>query len=224
MADLNHHSIRKLFDDTRLLELALTHPSANKDSVENYERLEFLGDRVLALAISSLLYKKYPSDPEGIMAKKLSFLVRKEALCKVAKNLDLGSVLIMSVNEDANGGRSNKSALANACEALLGAIYVEKGYEKACQFIEENWQDLIKKSETKSLIDAKSELQEWAQGRGLAIPVYEMLKTYGPQHNLNFEMKVSVNGHFETGKGNSKRTAEKEAAKKLLQKLKRDGV
>ncbi len=222
MPELNQHSIRKLFNDTQLLELALTHPSANKDSVENYERLEFLGDRVLALAVSDLLYKNYPSDPEGVMAKKLSFLVRKEALYKVAKKLDLGPVLIMSVNEESNGGRSNKSALANACEALLGAIYLEKGFDASCQFIEENWQELIEKSETKSLIDAKSELQEWAQGLGYSIPTYEMLGTCGPQHSLNFEMKVSVNGYSETGKGNSKRTAEKAAAKKLLQKLKGD--
>jgi len=224
MANINHPMILKLFNDTHLLELALTHPSANKDSVENYERLEFLGDRVLALAVSSLLYKNYPSEAEGIMAKKLSFLVRKDALYKVAKKLDLGPVLIMSANEESNGGRSNKSALANACEALLGAIYLENGYEKSCQFIVEHWQELIKKSETKNLIDSKSELQEWAQGRGHAIPTYEIIQSYGPQHSLNFEMKVSVNGHSETGKGNSKRTAEKEAARKLLQKFKKADV
>lgn len=219
---LNQHPIRSLFDTPQLLELALTHPSANKHSVENYERLEFLGDRVLALAVSSLLYKNYPSDTEGVMAKKLSFLVRKDSLYRVAKNLDLGPVLIMSSNEVSNGGRSNKSALANACEALLGAIYLESGFDKACQFIEENWQDLIEKSETKSLIDAKSELQEWAQGHGYPIPKYEMVESYGPHHSLNFEMKVSVDGYVATGKGNSKRTAEKEAARKILDQLKRN--
>jgi ribonuclease-3 len=218
----SHHSVYSLFKDIQLLELALTHPSVNKDSAENYERLEFLGDRVLALAISTMLYKKYPLDSEGTMAKKLSFLVRKESLYKVAKNLDLGSILIMSANEESNGGRSNKSALANACEALLGAIYLENGFEKACDFIEENWQKLILKSETRSLIDPKSELQEWAQGLGFPIPVYEMLHSYGPQHSLNFEMKVSVNGYSATGKGNSKQTAEKEAAKKLLLQVKKE--
>lgn len=222
------------FTNQGLLKSALTHSSttsANKNNSkiqklqdqkndENNERLEFLGDRVLGLSISSLLIKLYPGDEEGDLARRYNHLVRRETCTIIAKDLDLGKYLILSLAEERSGGREKATILANAMEALLGAVFLDKGYEAADKIIRNFWQEQISKG-VKVSLDAKTALQEWAQGQGLALPQYNQLGRTGPDHNPIFETSVLVEGVGEaSGKGSSKRIAEQMAAKNLLEKQK----
>ena len=222
------------FTNQGLLKSALTHSSttsANKNknksqkldakkNDEDNERLEFLGDRVLGLSISSLLIKLYPEDEEGDLARRYNHLVRRETCTEIAKDLNLGKYLILSLAEERSGGREKATILANAMEALLGAVFIDSGYEAADKIIKNFWQEQISKGVQVSL-DAKTALQEWAQGQGLDLPKYSQLDRTGPDHNPIFETSVLVEGVGEaSGKGSSKRIAEQMAAKNLLEKQK----
>lgn len=210
------------FTKKELLKEALTHPSISKQENSgaksfNYERLEFLGDSVLSLVIAEMLLNNYPDEKEGHLAKRHAALVRGEALTAVAASLKLGDFIYMTHGEEYMGGRSNSSNMENVLEAIIGAIYMDGGLKAAQDFIVRNWTALMEGMKEPPR-DSKTALQEWAQGRGLPIPVYEIVKTSGPSHNPDFEVSVNVKGlDVVTASGSSKKKAEKEAAQKLLE-------
>ncbi len=211
---LSHRFKRK-----RLLREALTHPSAAGDPTQSYERLEFLGDRVLALIISDLLLGRFQKEAEGALARRLSALVRRETLAKVALDIDLGDHLILAKSEKEAGASENPALLANACEAVIGAIYLDGGLAAARDFVLPLWTPLLEAEQTPPQ-DAKTALQEWAQGRGLALPEYREVRREGPPHEPVFTVEVSVTGQPSAqGEGRSKRLAEQAAAAQLLAEL-----
>ena len=170
------------FHDPDLARLALTHRSAiGRGRSKTYERLEFLGDRVLALVIADLLYDNFPDEDEGSLAKRLVALVRRETLADVASSLGLPPLIELSRGEEDAGGRQNPAILADVCEALIGAMYRDGGMRAARAFIRRNWLDRMCGME-KPPKDAKTELQEWAQGRGLELPEYREVGRSGPDH------------------------------------------
>ena len=203
------------FKNKKLIEQALTHPSYSKTGAD-YERMEFLGDHVLGLVIAEVLYKKFPAEEEGQLTKRLAGLIRGSSLVQIAQKLKLGEHLKMAQSEVQAGGRNSKSALENAMEALIAAIYLDQGLEVARNFITNHWADIIDNM-IEPPKDAKSALQEWAQGLGLPLPEYEVVVTTGPSHAPIFEVAVKVQGKEpKTGQGSSKRIAEQEAAKNML--------
>lgn len=208
------------FRDRTLARLALTHRSAGgRGRDRTYERLEFLGDRVLALVVADLLYDNYPDEDEGSLAKRLVALVRREALAEVAAGLGVAPLIAMSRGEEDAGGRENPAILADVCEALIGAIYRDGGLEAARDFIRRHWLDRMASTE-KPPKDAKTELQEWAQGRGLDLPDYREVERSGPDHAPVFTIEVVVGDYPpERGQGPTKRAAEQIAAERLLERL-----
>ncbi len=207
------------FERKRLLREALTHPSAATDATQSYERLEFLGDRVLALIVSDLLMARFPQEAEGALARRLSALVRRETLAKVAADIELGDHLILAKSEQEAGARANPALLANACEAVIGALYLDGGLAAARDFVLPLWTPLLEAEQTPPQ-DAKTALQEWAQGRGLALPEYLEVRREGPPHEPVFTVEVSVIGQPPTrGEGRSKRLAEQAAAARMLAEL-----
>jgi ribonuclease-3 len=211
---LSHRFKRK-----RLLREALTHPSAANDPTQSYERLEFLGDRVLALIISDLLLARFPHEAEGALARRLSALVRRETLAEVAAGIELGEHLIFAKSEQEAGASANPALLANACEAVIGALYLDGGLAAARDFVLPLWTPLLEAEQIPPQ-DAKTALQEWAQGRGLALPEYREVRREGPPHEPVFTVEVSVIGQPPArGEGRSKRLAEQAAAARLLAEL-----
>lgn len=197
-----------------LSKVALTHRSAlneNKNLASN-ERLEFLGDAVLELAVSEWLYRRNPDYPEGQLSRERSLLVQTKTLAQAAKNMGLDRRLIMSRGEDKGGGRKNESILADCFEAVIGALYLEKGWPAAVKFIDNHLLNLRPEPN-----DYKSELQEKWQKRWHTAPVYRLLKTRGPDHQKIFTVGVYRRQQLQgTGSGRSKQTAEADAAKKAL--------
>jgi ribonuclease-3 len=208
------------FKSEKYLKRALTHPSVNVggkgDVVSNYERLEFLGDRVLGLVIAHLLFERFPESREGALATRYNALVRKEACAAVAERIGLGDYLRLSPGEASAGGRRKTAILGNACEALIAAVYLDAGYDGACAMIERYWVPLLDEVE-RPLKDPKTMLQEWVQGRGLPAPHYRMDERSGPDHAPRFMMTVEVDGMpAAEGEGSSKRAAEQDAAERFL--------
>jgi len=205
------------FRDARLLELALTHRSLARDSGDvSNQRLEFLGDVVLGLAIADMLYALFPTEDEGDLSKRLVGLVNGVQLAEIARVMELGQYLFMSAGEAEQGGRENPSNLEDALEALLGAIYRDGGYEAAREVVTRFWKPHAQASKAPPK-DAKTTLQEWAQGRGLPLPEYALISAEGPSHAPNFVIELRVKGidpvRAEAG---VKKTAERLAAEKLL--------
>ena len=200
---------------------AFTHRSylnESKDAKESNERMEFLGDAILSYVISSFLYKKRPFDNEGNLTNTRAYLVKTESLAKVSENLSFGKFLKMSRGEESSGGRSNPQLLANTYEAVLGAIYLDLGIEKAEQFISRtilpNFEDVIQSGPPP---DPKSLLQEVVQSQFQASPRYKILATSGPDHAKKFIVGVFIDGKkLGEGKGSSKQQAEENAAKAAL--------
>lgn len=206
------------FSRPDLLEQALTHPSAAAKST--YERLEFLGDRVLGLVVAEMVYRTYPDEAEGSLARRYTALVRKEALARVAESIDLGAHLRVSRGEAEQGGRGSHTLLADACEAVIAALFLDGGFEAARRFVERWWQPLLAE-QAEPPQDAKTALQEWAQGQGLPLPAYRLVASEGPPHDPIFEMEVSLPGHPSAqGRGRSRRAAESAAAGILYRVLK----
>lgn len=200
-----------------LLIEALTHPSTGAGV--NYQRLEFLGDRVLGLVIADMLYSRYPTLKEGSLARRLADLVRREALAAVAERIALVPHIIMAKSAEEDGGRAKPAILADVCEAVIGALYRDGGLEAARGFIEKAWVPLLNNAACGGR-DAKSALQEWAQGAGLPTPTYREIGRVGPDHAPSFTVEVEVRGHKpEAGTGPSKRAAEMLAAEALLKKV-----
>jgi ribonuclease-3 len=206
-----------------LLKKALTHASVRQASNKrrDNERLEFLGDRVLGLAISELLIEIYPSASEGELAKLYNRLVRGGTCAAIARELNLGPFLVLSEAEAESGGREKETILADACEALLGAIFSEAGYPAARDVVRALWGSRVGASPADAA-DAKSLLQEWAQGQGLELPAYIEVDRQGPDHAPRFTAEVRIRGRKPArGEGASKRAAEQAAATALLA---REGV
>jgi ribonuclease-3 len=207
------------FKDPELAQVALTHRSSAGRGEPTYERLEFLGDRVLALVIADLLYEHYPDEEEGLLARRLVALVRRETLAEVAIKLGLGPLMQLSKGEEDAGGRENPAILSDVCEGLIGAIYRDGGLEPARRFLERHWRDLMVAEKTPPK-DAKTSLQEWAQGRGFDLPEYLMVSRSGPDHSPHFTIEVRVGKYPpEQGEGATKRIAEQAAAELLLERL-----
>ncbi len=211
------------FAEPTLLREALTHPSTDPQDRGGarfgYERLEFLGDRVLGLLIAEWLLERFPSEPEGSLAKRHTALVRREALAQVARDIGLGPHLILSPGEAESGGRENEAILSDACEAVIAALYLDGGLEPARRFIRGTMAEAIDRH-VRPPQDAKTALQEWAQARGLPLPNYTTVSRSGPDHRPLFEVQVSIEGHpSATATGTSKRAAEGQAATVLVETL-----
>ncbi|MEX2009610.1 MAG: ribonuclease III [Dongiaceae bacterium] len=215
------------FDRPALLAQALTHPSVASARrrgkgaalATEYERLEFLGDRVLGLVVAELLYRSFPGESEGALAQRLAGLVRQDSLARVAGAIGLAAHLALSRGEADGGGRDNPSLLADACEAVIGAVYLDGGLAPAARFIGRYWRPLME-AEASPPQDAKTALQEWAQGLGLKLPVYETVARDGPPHAPLFAVELRVEGQPPVvGHGRSKREAERAAAAALLDRL-----
>jgi ribonuclease-3 len=207
------------FKNEASLTRALTHASLRgaKKVREDNERLEFVGDRVLGLAIVELLEETYPVATEGDLARHLNRLVRGETCAKVARSLGLGDFLMLSESEAGSGGRLKATILADAVEAVLGAIFLEAGYNKARDVVRRLWEgeDV---SFGHAAADPKSALQEWAQGQGLALPSYVEVERTGPDHAPSFTTEVRIKGKPPArGQGASKRAAEQAAASAMLE-------
>lgn len=218
MARLGHE-----FAEPGLLKLALTHSSSRPGGKpnEDNERLEFLGDRVLGLAMAEVLTTRFPGASEGELAHWFNHLVRTETCAAVAQSWQLGDFILMSSGEASSGGRAKKTILANGCEAVLGAIFYDAGYRVASTVILANWDSHLSELEEVAP-DAKSVLQEWAQGRQLPLPRYLEVAREGPDHAPRFTAEVQVEGVVpQHGEGTSKREAEQAAA---LAMLVREGV
>ncbi|CAL78204.1 ribonuclease III (modular protein) [Bradyrhizobium sp. ORS 278] len=212
------------FADPSLLSTAFTHVSALKSSKkrgDSYQRLEFLGDHVLGLIVSDMLYRAFPSADEGELSKRLADLVRKESCADVAKSLGLLDDIKLGAVGAGAGARLRKSVLGDVCEAVIGAIFLDGGYTAAAGFVERNWTERMRKPR-RPLRDPKTVLQEWAQGKGLPTPVYREVERTGPHHDPQFRVAVDLPGlEPAEGVGGSKRAAEKVAASVMIE---REGV
>ena len=212
------------FKDEALLKMAFVHRSYLNEVrgvTQSNERLEFLGDAVLELLTSDYLYQTYPDYPEGILTNIRSALVKTESLAAVAKKLDLGALLFLSRGEEATGGRDNVGLLADTLEAVIGALYLDQGFEAVEEFLN---QSLFPKFATikrhRLYKDAKSQLQEIVQGLGLATPEYQIVKEEGPDHDKQFTVSVLIGGQPSgRGSGHSKQVAQQAAARQALEKF-----
>lgn len=212
--------LRHRFATPSHLERALTHASAVAEThqapSESYQRLEFLGDRVLALVIADMLIAAFPDADEGELARRLTGLVRNESCAEVAIEIGLGNWIRLGGGEVQSGGRRKAAILGDVCEAVIGALFLDGGLAVARAFIVENWRKRML-NWTGPLRDAKTTLQEWVQGRGLAAPKYEIVQRSGPDHAPSFEVEVKVDGMSAVvGSGRSKREAEQKAATAVL--------
>lgn len=222
-AKIIEERIGHTFADPALLATAFTHVSALKSvrRGDSYQRLEFLGDHVLGLIVSDMLYRAFPKADEGELSKRLADLVRREACADVAKSLGLDEAIKLGSVGAGAGARLRNSVLGDICEAVIGAVFLDGGYAAAAQFVERNWTERMRKP-VRPLRDPKTILQEWAQGKGLPTPVYREVERTGPHHDPQFRVAVELPGLTPAeGVGGSKRAAEKLAATALL---KREGV
>jgi len=207
------------FKSKILLKQALTHKSyAIETGGKNYnERLEFLGDSVLALVVANYLYKSFPNENEGYLSKIKSQWVSRQALVAFAKTLSLGKYILMSSGEESTGGRERESILANAFEAVIGAVFLDAGFSPAQKFVIR----FIAKQEHKFEADHKSRLQEIIQKQYKTTPEYRLLEESGPDHSKIFKMEVKIKRKLlGRGEGRSKKEAEQKAAEAALKKLK----
>lgn len=218
-ADLQRR-LQHVFADPRLLQRAVTHRSFSAD---HNERLEFLGDSVLNLAVSSLLYERLARLPEGDLSRVRANLVRQETLHQIALRLRLPEVLRLGEGELKSGGLRRPSILADALEALIGAVYLDAGYERAQALVQRLYEGVeITPQMQAAAKDPKTALQEWLQGRKMRLPLYEVVATVGAAHRQSFEVECSIAalGLRARGSGTSRRAAEQAAAAAMLQTLK----
>jgi ribonuclease-3 len=207
------------FKDGALLDCALTHISALKGSrnrAGSYQRLEFLGDHVLGLVISDVLFRAFPKADEGELSRRLADLVRKETCAEIAVTIELGAAIKLGSSEANAGGRKRPAILADVCEALIGAVYLDGGYPAAEGLVERLWQVRMQ-AKAQPLRDSKTVLQEWAQARGLPTPAYREVARTGPDHSPVFCVAVQLPNFVPAeGSGRSKRAAEQAAAAAML--------
>lgn len=211
--------INTIFDDHALLEQALTHRSISKN---NNERLEFLGDAILGFIIADAIYEKFPAADEGVMSRLRAHLVNGESLANIAKMLQLSDELVLGPGEMKSGGKHRASILSDAVEALIGAMYKDKGLNET-----RSWVLTIFKTQLDSLNldtaskDPKTQLQEYLQARGIAVPRYNVISTTGLDHNQQFKVECQVDGVEEVvcATASSRKKAEQKAASKILEGL-----
>ena len=206
--------------ETELLARALTHRSFGAD---HNERLEFLGDAVLSLAVSSLLFERFAGSDEGDLTRVRAHLVREDSLHRMALQLGLPEVVRLSEGEARGGGAQRASILADALEALIGAVFLDAGFDAAKALVQRLFGEVIAGSEIGGWAkDAKTELQEWLQARRLPVPGYRILATRGQAHAQTFDVECAVPalGLTQSGEGRSRRQAEQEAARRMLDVLK----
>jgi ribonuclease-3 len=205
------------FRDQKLISAALTHVSLHHGGrASAWQRLEFLGDRVLGVIVADMLYHRFPEESEGAMAKRHAALVRREALAEVAGRIGLAGHIRVASPEANQDLLDNPGVLADCCEAVIAALYLDGGLEAARRFVEAEWEPLLT-ADPAPPRDPKTALQEWAQGRGLPLPVYVETGRSGPDHAPNFVVEVSVQGlPPQRGEGPSKRVATRLAAERML--------
>ena len=212
------------FKDLELLRIALTHASALAPSETvsgSYQRLEFLGDRVLGLAIATMLHEHFPKADEGELARRFNHMVKRETCAEIAQEIGVGDAMRIGLAEAQTGGRKKMALLADICESLIAAIYLDGGFDAAQAFIKRLWEPRML-SWSGPLRDAKTTLQEWAQAQSLPTPRYEVTGRDGPDHAPSFTVSVHVKSLAAgEGKGGSKRIAEQNAAEAVLR---REGV
>jgi ribonuclease-3 len=207
------------FENRQLLTQAFIHPSTVSGDVQSNQRLEFLGDRVLGLVVAEMLHTEYPDESEGPLARRFAALVRRETLERIARDLHFGDYLILAKGEEDSGGRENSANLADACEAVIAAIFVDGGYGAAARFIRQYWAAPMT-GEKSPPRDAKSALQEWAQAEHGVLPVYRLISRDGPAHAPHFEIEVQVSDFpAAAASGGSKQAAEQAAAQILMHRL-----
>jgi ribonuclease III len=206
------------FGDPKLLREAVTHPSAPNSARgrQGYQRLEWLGDRVFGLAVADLLWRRFPAEPEGHLTRRYADLVRREALARVASALNLGQYLILSSSDALAGLASKPTVLADVCEAVIGAVYVDGGFEAAAEIVQRLWKPLIEEMPAPPR-NSKTQLQEWAQARGLGLPDYVVVETSGPAHDLRFTVEARIVPYgAAAATASSKQQAQEQAAALLL--------
>ena len=216
--------IGHVFHDRELLERALTHASVGDGAlkVRHYERLEFLGDRVLNLLAAEQLMALNSEAREGEMSRLMAGLVNYHACARVARRIGLPNALRMAPSASKIGARDKDTVLGDACEALIGAIYIDDGLDAARAFFLEFWAEEFERLDAPQVKDPKTQLQEWAQGRGLPLPLYKVVGREGPDHAPSFTVSVKVGDYVpELAEGRSRQEAEKAAATLML--LKREG-
>jgi len=222
MIDVN--SLEKIlgysFKNQELLEQAFRHASAiERLSHTSYERMEFLGDRVLGLIITDLLYHSFPFELEGDLARRLSFLVSAPLLAEVAGNLELDHYVMSALPTHFSKAEKKESILADVCEALIAALYLDGGLTIAWAFVETHWKPLLERIPEPPR-DPKSHLQEWLQGQSKKLPKYKLIEKTGPDHNPFFKVELTIEPYGTVvGQGASVRKAEKEAAAEMLKKV-----
>lgn len=207
------------FADPELLERALTHSSAispGKRIEKSYQRLEFLGDRVLGLVVADMLYRRFPKSNEGELSRSLNTLVRKETCAVIARELDLGGEMVLGDSEARSGGAEKDAILGDVTEAVIGAIYLDGGLDPARVFVERFFEPFLAGGQAHRA-DAKTTLQEWAQARGLEPPAYVQVERRGPDHAPEFTIAIELAGFpAVTATGPSKKLAEHKAAELFL--------
>ena len=205
-------------DDPKLFERALTHGSHGGD---NYERLEFLGDRVLGLIMAAWLYERFPDEPEGQMSRRYNVLVARETCAGVGRAIGLAEHIRLGRQARADHSGLTDNVVGDVVEALLGALYLDGGIEVAQRFVHAHWGGFLD-HQRRVPVHAKSGLQEVAASRNLGVPLYEMVARFGPHHAPRFKVRVSLGGHGEAeAEGASKQEAETAAAAALLESLNR---
>jgi ribonuclease-3 len=222
-ASVLEQTIGYRFKDGELLIRALTHLSAlaGGSRAGSYQRLEFLGDHVLGLIISEMLFRAFPKGDEGELSRRLADLVRRETCADVARSINLGEAVRLGMSESNSGGRSRTAILADVCEALVGAVFLDGGYAAATELVEQLWGERMR-APSRPLRDPKTMLQEWAQARGLPTPAYREVERLGPHHSPEFRIAVTLPEREPAeGRGRSKRVAEQAAAAAMLA---REGV
>jgi ribonuclease-3 len=210
------------FRQPERLAQALTHSSAAERRVESNERMEFLGDRVLGLVVAEMLLETFADEEEGDLGYRFTALARREALARVARDIDLGGYIRLSEGERDTGGAEKDGVLANACEAVIAALYQDGGLDPAAAFIRAYWRPMLEEDPNPRK-DPKTALQEWAQAAGRPLPQYRVISREGPDHAPEFTVEVSLAGEDAvTGTGAAKRAAEQAAAETLLARLGED--
>ena len=203
------------FKNDKLLRQALTHSSMTSHIGGNYERLEFLGDRVLGVAVASALFNEFPNEPEGSLSPRQTHLVCKETVAEVARELCLDKYMSVATEDI----RKNENVLCDVCEAVIGAIFIDAGCERAITFVQEHWQNLLHKDMTPPK-DFKTRLQEIAHANGYSTPVYREISRTGSEHEPTFVMQVMIDDlPPQSGSGHNKKLAEQAAAARMISVL-----
>ena len=200
------------FKNKSLMVTALTHKSANQKA--NNEKLEFLGDRVIGLVLSKKLFDLYPNETEGVLDKKFANLVKQKTCCDIAWLIGIQDHIIIGNKKKIN--KTDEKILCDSCEALIGAIYIDRGFDFVKNYILKIWKEYIDKSDI-TILDSKTKLQEYSLKSYKKLPHYHLISAIGPRHNPTYRISVSIVGSKQyTGVGNSKQEAEQDGASKLL--------